>query len=108
MKRFIPNSITFSVNNVIVLRNHDRFNLYGGGKLRLKESKILANCTDSSDSKATSSEKNESEGGQGVKQKQNPTNSDGSTNQRREKSGKSGLWWSKGKKWHWQPIIQAQ
>ncbi|XP_022755865.1 ATP-dependent zinc metalloprotease FTSH 7, chloroplastic-like isoform X1 [Durio zibethinus] len=106
--RFIPNSITFPSHNVIVLRNLGRFNLYGGGKLRFKESKILANCTDSGDSKATSSEKNESEGGQGVKQKQNPTNSGSSTNQRRAKSGKSGLWWSKGKKWQWQPIIQAQ
>ncbi|XVF05373.1 hypothetical protein REPUB_Repub05bG0166400 [Reevesia pubescens] len=107
--RFIPNSITFHLHKVTVLRNPQRFNLYGGGgKLRFKESKILANCTDSSDSKPSSNEKNESEGGQGMKQKQNPKNSGGSTNQRREKSGKSGLWWSKGKKWRWQPIIQAQ
>ncbi|KAK6235002.1 hypothetical protein SCA6_010339 [Theobroma cacao] len=106
--RFLPNSINFPLHNVTVLRNQDRFNLYGGGKLRFKDSKILANCTDSGDSKASSSENNESEGGQGVKQKKNPQNSGGSTNQRREKSGKSGLWWSKGKKWQWQPIIQAQ
>ncbi|XVF19916.1 hypothetical protein REPUB_Repub11eG0152400 [Reevesia pubescens] len=106
--RFVPNSITFPPQNVTVLRRHERFNLYGGGKLRFRESKILANCTDSSDSKTSSSEKNESEGGQGVTQKKNPTNSGGSTNQRREKSGKSGLWWSKGKKWQWKPIIQAQ
>ncbi|XWS28722.1 hypothetical protein CRYUN_Cryun25bG0095600 [Craigia yunnanensis] len=105
---FLPNSITCPLHNVTVLRTHERFNLYGGGKLRFKESKILANCTDNSDSKASSSEKNESEDGQAVKQKQNPTNSGGSTNQRREKSGKSALWWSKGKKWQWQPIIQAQ
>ncbi|XWS74042.1 hypothetical protein CRYUN_Cryun02cG0181500 [Craigia yunnanensis] len=104
--RSILNSVTSPLHNV--LRNHKRFNFYGGGKLWFKESKILANCTDSSDSKATSSEKNESEGGQGVKQKQNPRNSGGSTNQRQEKSGKSGLWSSKGKKWRWQPIIQAQ
>ncbi|XP_021279041.1 LOW QUALITY PROTEIN: ATP-dependent zinc metalloprotease FTSH 7, chloroplastic-like [Herrania umbratica] len=96
------------LHNGTVLRNHERFNLYGGGELRFKDSKILANCTDSGDSKASSSENNESEGGKGVKQKQNPQNSGGSTNQRREKSGKSGLWWSKGKKWRWQPIIQAQ
>ncbi|XVE79453.1 hypothetical protein DITRI_Ditri14bG0060000 [Diplodiscus trichospermus] len=106
--RFLPNSTTFRLHNVSVLRNHRRFNLYGGGKIRFKESKILANCKDSSDSQASSSEKNESEGGQGLKEKQNPTNSSGSTNQRREKSGKSGLWWSKGKKWQWQPVIQAQ
>ncbi|KAK6272120.1 hypothetical protein POUND7_009203 [Theobroma cacao] len=106
--RFLPNSINIPLHNVTVLRNQDRFNLYGGGKLRFKDSKILANCTDSGDSKASSSENNESEGGQGVKQKKNPQNSGGSTNQRREKSGKSGLWWSKGKKWQWQPIIQAQ
>ncbi|XP_022729440.1 ATP-dependent zinc metalloprotease FTSH 9, chloroplastic-like isoform X2 [Durio zibethinus] len=106
--RFIPNSITVPLRNVAVLGNHERFNLYGGGKLRFKESKILANCTDNSDSKASSSDKNEGEGGQGVKQKQNSTNSGGSTDQRREKSGKSGLWWSKGKKWQWQPIIPAQ
>ncbi|KAL4335223.1 hypothetical protein GQ457_07G035110 [Hibiscus cannabinus] len=59
-----------------------------------------------SDSKGSSSETNEKDGGQGVKQ--NTKNSGGSTNQRREKSGKNGLWWSKGKKWQWQPIIQAQ
>ncbi|XVF46688.1 hypothetical protein PTKIN_Ptkin03bG0047800 [Pterospermum kingtungense] len=104
----IPNPIASPLHNGIVLRNHERFNFYGRGRLRFKESKLLANCTDSSDSKATSSENNESEGGQGVKQKQKPTNSGGSTNQRREKRGKSGLWWSKGKKWQWQPIIQAQ
>ncbi|XVE59382.1 hypothetical protein DITRI_Ditri05aG0042100 [Diplodiscus trichospermus] len=107
-KRLVPNSITCPLPSVTVLRNHERFNLYGGGRLRLKDSKLLANCTDNNDSKATSSEKNDSEGGQGVKQNQNPTNSSGSTNQRREKSGKSGLWWSKRKKWQWQPIIQAQ
>ncbi|KAK8550846.1 hypothetical protein V6N13_119350 [Hibiscus sabdariffa] len=59
-----------------------------------------------SDSKGSSSETNEKDGGQGVKQ--NTKNSGGSTNQRREKSGKNGLWWSRGKKWQWQPIIQAQ
>ncbi|XWS53033.1 hypothetical protein CRYUN_Cryun11dG0123300 [Craigia yunnanensis] len=106
--RFLPNLITFPLHNVTVLRTHEKFNIYRGGKLRFNEFKILANCTDSSDSKASSSEKNESEGGQEVKQKHNPTNSGGSTNQRREKSGQSGLWWSKGKKWQWQPIIQAQ
>ncbi|GMI81732.1 FTSH protease 7 [Hibiscus trionum] len=104
--RFVPDSITFPLRNVVVPGNHERFNLYGGGRLRFKESKILANCTDNSGSKGSSSEKNESEDGQGVKQ--NTTNSGGSTNQRREKSGKTGLWWSKGKKWQWQPIIQAQ
>ncbi|OMO84272.1 Peptidase M41 [Corchorus capsularis] len=105
--RFLPNSINFPLQNVAVLRNPERFNLYGG-KLRFRDSRILANCTDSSDSKASSSDNNESEGGQGVKQKQSPQSSGGSTNQRREKSGKSGFWWSKGKKWEWQPIIQAQ
>ncbi|KAK8641415.1 hypothetical protein V6N13_010821 [Hibiscus sabdariffa] len=104
--RFVPDSITFPLRNVVVLRNHEIFNLYGGGRLRFKESKILANCTDNSDSKGSSSETNEKEAGQGVKQ--NTKNSGGSTNQRREKSGKSGLWWPKGKKWQWQPIIQAQ
>ncbi|XVF68934.1 hypothetical protein PTKIN_Ptkin11bG0040900 [Pterospermum kingtungense] len=96
------------LRNLAVFRTHERFNLYGGGKLRFKESKILANCTDSSDSNSSSNETNENEGGEGVKQKQNTTNSGGSTNQRREKSGKGGFWWSKGKKWQWQPIIQAQ
>ncbi|PPD87438.1 hypothetical protein GOBAR_DD15605 [Gossypium barbadense] len=69
--RFISDSITFPLRNVLVLRNHERFNLYGGGRLRFKESKILANCTDNNDSNDSSSDKNESEGGQGVKQKQN-------------------------------------
>ncbi|KAL4296801.1 hypothetical protein GQ457_12G028180 [Hibiscus cannabinus] len=106
--RFFSNSITSTLRNVAVVGNRERFNLYGRGKLRFKESKILANCTDNSDSKSSSSEKNESEGGQAVRQKQNPTNSGSSTGQRREKSGRSGLWWSKGKKWQWQPIVQAQ
>ncbi|KAH1115122.1 hypothetical protein J1N35_008500 [Gossypium stocksii] len=105
---FFPNSITSTLKNVAVVGNHERLNLYGRGKLRFKESKILANCTDSSDSKASSGEKNESEGGQGVTQKQSPSNSGGSTNQRGEKGGRSGLWRSKGKKWQWQPIVQAQ
>ncbi|MFQ6633737.1 hypothetical protein Gotur_011545 [Gossypium turneri] len=106
--RFFPNSITSTLKNVAVVGNHERLNLYGRGKIRFKESKILANCTDSSDSKASSGEKNESEGGQGVTQKQSPSNSGGSTNQRGEKGGRSGLWRSKGKKWQWQPIVQAQ
>ncbi|MBA0707887.1 hypothetical protein Golax_019896 [Gossypium laxum] len=106
--RFFPNSITSTLKNVAVVGNHERLNLYGRGKLRFKESKILANCTDSGDSKASSGEKNESEGGQGVTQKQSPSNSGGSTNQRGEKGGRSGLWRSKGKKWQWQPIVQAQ
>ncbi|MBA0644323.1 hypothetical protein Goklo_028500 [Gossypium klotzschianum] len=106
--RFFPNSITSTLKNVAVVGNHERLKLYGRGKLRFKESKILANCTDSSDSKASSGEKNESEGGQGVTQKQSPSNSGGSTNQRGEKGGRSGLWRSKGKKWQWQPIVQAQ
>ncbi|MBA0761786.1 hypothetical protein Gotri_024380 [Gossypium trilobum] len=106
--RFFPNSITSTLKNVAVVGNHERLKLYGRGKLRFKESKILANCTDSSDSKASSGEKNESEGGQGVTQKQSPSNSGGSTNQRGGKGGRSGLWRSKGKKWQWQPIVQAQ
>ncbi|MBA0825190.1 hypothetical protein Goarm_021794 [Gossypium armourianum] len=106
--RFFPNSITSTLKNVAVVGNHERLNLYGRGKIRFKESKVLANCTDSSDSKASSGEKNESEGGKGVTQKQSPSNSGGSTNQRGEKGGRSGLWRSKGKKWQWQPIVQAQ
>ncbi|KAE8666723.1 ATP-dependent zinc metalloprotease FTSH 7 [Hibiscus syriacus] len=73
--RFIPDSTTFSLRNVVVPRNHERFNVYGGGGLRFKENKILVNCAENSDSNGCSSEKNESEGAQGVKQ--NRTNSGG-------------------------------
>ncbi|GLT81683.1 hypothetical protein SLE2022_001190 [Rubroshorea leprosula] len=110
--RFLSNSISFLPINLYrdatVARNHERFNLYGGfwrrGEVGLRESRILARCQDS-DSKTSSSEKNESEG-QAVKQ--NPPNSGSSGNQRGEKSGKRGVWWSKGKRWQWQPIVQAQ
>ncbi|KAE8674851.1 ATP-dependent zinc metalloprotease FTSH 7 [Hibiscus syriacus] len=105
---FFSNFITSTLKNAAVSGNRERLNLYGRGKLRFKESKNLANCTDNNDSKSSSGETNESEGGQGVRQRQNPTNSGGSTNQRGEKNGRSGLWWSKGKKWQWQPIVQAQ
>ncbi|GMJ10753.1 FTSH protease 9 [Hibiscus trionum] len=90
---FFSDSITSTLKSVAGVGSRERLNLYGRGN---------------SDSKSSSSEKNESEGGQGVRQKQNPTNSGSSTSQRGEKSGRSGLWWSKGKKWQWQPIVQAQ
>ncbi|GLT69820.1 hypothetical protein SLA2020_419410 [Shorea laevis] len=107
---FVSNSVPVLPINFTVARNHERFKLYGGFWRRegvgLKESRILANCQDNdSNASSSTSEKGESEG-QAVKE--NQQNSGSSGNRRREKSGKRGLWWSKGRKWQWQPIVQAQ
>ncbi|XP_071723086.1 ATP-dependent zinc metalloprotease FTSH 9, chloroplastic-like, partial [Rutidosis leptorrhynchoides] len=93
-----------------------RFNLYGSFFLtnpnpKFRESRILANSQDSSDSKASSSENSETEPQQSSKNTGSSSTAPSSTNQRREKQekrGGGGLWWSRGKKFQWQPLIQAQ
>lgn len=106
VNRFCCNSSSFPVtrpckNLIKISRNHERFDLWASflKKHRVRESRIVA-CSQDGDSKAGSSEKSGTEGNQ------NPSSS--GSKQRREKRGKGGLWWSKGNKWQWQPIIQAQ
>ncbi|XP_048135805.1 ATP-dependent zinc metalloprotease FTSH 9, chloroplastic isoform X1 [Rhodamnia argentea] len=81
-----------------------------GGSLRnhgLRDSRILASTQDS-DSTASPSEKSEAKSGEGAGVNVNQKPGTGS-NKRREKQGKGNWWWwSKGGKWRWQPIIQAQ
>lgn len=82
-----------------------------GGSLRshgLRDSRILASTQDS-DSTASPSEKSEAKAGEGAGVNVNQKPGTGS-NKRREKQGKGNWWWwwSKGGKWRWQPIIQAQ
>ncbi|CAH8261747.1 unnamed protein product [Arabidopsis lyrata] len=92
--RFVSNSIQLpqSVTGSI---NHERFNLWQGfSRKKSTSSRTIVNCQEG-DQKASSSE------GEGK------TNSN-SSKQKGGKQGKNGLWWSKGKKWQWEPIIQAQ
>lgn len=82
-----------------------------GGSLRshgLRDSRILASTQDG-DSTASPSEKSEAKAGEGAGVNVNQKPGTGS-NKRREKQGKGNWWWwwSKGGKWRWQPIIQAQ
>ncbi|KAF8018853.1 hypothetical protein BT93_H3673 [Corymbia citriodora subsp. variegata] len=82
-----------------------------GGSLRnhgLRDSRILASTQDG-DSTASPSEKSEAKAGEGAGVNVNQKPGTGS-NKRRERQGKGNWWswWSKGGKWRWQPIIQAQ
>ncbi|KAJ0084090.1 hypothetical protein Patl1_31146 [Pistacia atlantica] len=102
--QFISNSISFpSVN---LSKGCQTFNLWPGfGVLQnnknLREFRVLASSQD-----GESSETSESESQSPT---QSPQSTGSSTNQNREKRNKSdGFWWSKGKKFRWQPIIQAQ
>lgn len=104
--RFIPYSIPFSSADLYgratsVSKNSERFNLWGDFGFR--RNRIRASSQDG-DSAAGSSGTSESEGN-----KNSPNSgSSSSSNRRKEKQGKGNLWWSKGKKWQWQPIVQAQ
>lgn len=106
--RFVSNSIPLPLQKkpVTVLRNHEGFNLWDGfsRKKRREEERrrMVVNCQED-DQKSSSSESSEEEGSQ-----DSPANSASSSKRKREKQEKDGLWWSKGKKWQWQPIIQAQ
>lgn len=110
-KRFISNSVPFPSVNLykqdLALKFLDKFGVLGvfprknGG---LRRSKVFASAQDSD-----SGEKSEAKGneGQSVNQKSKNTSSSAS-NRRKDKQGKANLWWSKGGKWRWQPIVQAQ
>lgn len=98
--RFVSNSISFPSSNH--LKNHESFKSWRGllyNNQKLRDFRVLASSQD-----GDSSEKSENES-----QSQSQQSSGSSTNRRREKKNKSGaFWWSKGKKFQWQPIIQAQ
>ncbi|KAG7559946.1 Peptidase M41 FtsH extracellular [Arabidopsis thaliana x Arabidopsis arenosa] len=98
--RFVSNSITLPLQKkqVTVLRNHERFNLWDG--FSRKKSRLVVNCQED-DQKESSSEEEESS-------QSTPAKSGSSSKRKREKQGEDKVWWSKGKKWQWQPIIQAQ
>ncbi|KAE8039224.1 hypothetical protein FH972_011653 [Carpinus fangiana] len=104
--RFIPNSLPFSSADLYgpatsFSKSSERFNLWGDFGFR--RNRIRASTQDS-DSAAGSSGTSESEGN---KNSQN-SGSSSASNRRKEKQGKGNVWWPKGKKWQWQPIVQAQ
>ncbi|KAL5748028.1 hypothetical protein ACOSP7_025057 [Xanthoceras sorbifolium] len=107
--RFVPNSISFPSSVVNLSKSHEKFNLWTGllySSHKLRETRTLASSQD-----GDSSEKSESESSQAPSQSTQSSGSGtgSSTNQKREKQNKSGgYWWSRGKKFQWQPIIQAQ
>lgn len=83
--------------------------MYSSHKLR--EAKTLASSQDGDSSEKSESESSSSSSSQAPSQstQSSGTGSGSSTNQKREKQNKSrGYWWSRGKKFQWQPIIQAQ
>ncbi|XP_028771481.1 ATP-dependent zinc metalloprotease FTSH 9, chloroplastic isoform X1 [Neltuma alba] len=94
-------------------RNSERFNLWGGfvrnyglrkGCCSVRASGQESDSTAAGSGSSEQSEAAKASEGQGVKN--SPTSG---SNRRREKHGKGGWWWSsKGGKWRWQPIVQAQ
>ncbi|KAG6681188.1 hypothetical protein I3842_13G079500 [Carya illinoinensis] len=107
--RYIPSSLPFPSTNLYgqdacVSDNSERFSLWGGftRDCGFRNNRIRASSQDG-DSTTGSSGASEGEGSQ------NPPNSGSSTpNRRKEKQGKGKWWWPNGKKWQWQPIVQAQ
>ncbi|KAM6578177.1 hypothetical protein CsatB_030014 [Cannabis sativa] len=103
-KCLVQNSVSFpSINS---LKISDKFGLWGshlrsnnGG---LRRFKILASGQDSDSGEKSEAKSSE---GQGVNNK--PPNS-GSNRRREKQQGKGNWWWSKGGKWRWQPMVQAQ
>ncbi|KFK27417.1 hypothetical protein AALP_AA8G380000 [Arabis alpina] len=88
--RFVSNSIHFLP---LVSRNHERFNLFHGFSSKKKSGRTtIVNCQEG-DEKTSS---NEGEGNKSSKSSKGG------------KRGKNGIWWSKGKKFQWEPIIKAQ
>ncbi|PON70621.1 Peptidase [Parasponia andersonii] len=100
---FVQNSVPFPSGSA--LKISDKFGLWGG-RLRsnggLRRVRVLASSSQDGDS-GEKSEAKTSEG-QGVNKKSPNSGS----NRRREKQGKGNWWWSKGGKWRWQPMVQAQ
>ncbi|GAB4860018.1 hypothetical protein Ancab_011492 [Ancistrocladus abbreviatus] len=120
---FIRNLSTFPLLNsccckVSFSRNLESFDLWRGyfkdRRWRDRESRIRANasCEHDSESKTSAPEKTEANTGSNSKQaSRNSVNSmpaspaSSTSSQRREKQGKS---WFRGRKWRWQPLIQAR
>ncbi|KAM6597321.1 hypothetical protein CsatA_007845 [Cannabis sativa] len=103
-KCLVQNSVSFPSINA--LKISDKFGLWGshlrsnnGG---LRRFKILASGQDSDSGEKSEAKSSE---GQGVNNK--PPNS-GSNRRREKQQGKGNWWWSKGGKWRWQPMVQAQ
>ncbi|KAF7800906.1 ATP-dependent zinc metalloprotease FTSH 9, chloroplastic isoform X1 [Senna tora] len=92
-------------------RDSGRLNLWGGFVrnygLRKGCCCVRASGQESDSTASGSGEKSEAakaSEGQGV----NKNSPSSGSNRRREKQGKGGWWSSKGGKWRWQPIVQAQ
>ncbi|KAF4372230.1 hypothetical protein F8388_002241 [Cannabis sativa] len=103
-KCLVQNSVSFPSINA--LKISDKFGLWGshlrsnnGG---LRRFRILASGQDSDSGEKSEAKSSE---GQGVNNK--PPNS-GSNRRREKQQGKGNWWWSKGGKWRWQPMVQAQ
>jgi cell division protease FtsH len=76
-----------------VLRNHERFNLWDG--FSRKKSRLVVNCQEDDQNESSSEEEESSQ-------------STPAKSERKREKKEDKVWWSKGKKWQWQPIIQAQ
>ncbi|KAK4856980.1 hypothetical protein QYF36_023353 [Acer negundo] len=111
---FVSNSISFPLSvGVNQLKSQERFNLWTGllySSHKLRETKTLASSQGGDSSEKSGSESSSSQApSQSTQSSGTGSGSGSSTNQKREKQNKSGgYWWSKGKKFQWQPIIQAQ
>ncbi|KAL5580799.1 hypothetical protein UlMin_013241 [Ulmus minor] len=103
-KCFVHNSISFQGSG---LKVSERFDLWRGfvrNNGGLRRIKVSASGQDSDSGEKSEAKPSE---GQGV-DKKSPNSGSSASNRRREKQGKGNWWWSKGGKWKWQPIVQAQ
>jgi cell division protease FtsH len=104
--RFIPNSIPFhsgrsgTISMSIVSKNWERLNLWGRNHGFFRKNPNRIQASSSSQDSDSASGKSESES--------NKNSPNSGSNRRKEKQGKGNWWWSKGNKWQWQPIVQAQ
>lgn len=106
-----------------VVKIHEPFNLWTGllyNSQRLRDTKTLASSqdgdsTETSETEATTSSSGSGSTGTSTSQattshhKTTQSSGSGRSDQKREKRNKNGgYWWSRGKRFQWQPIIQAQ
>lgn len=102
--KFLVQNSVVPFPSVSALKISDKFGLWGG-RLRsnggLRSIRVLASGQDSDSGEKSEAKPSE---GQGVNKK----SSNSGSNRRREKQGKGNWWWSKGGKWRWQPMVQAQ
>lgn len=116
--RFVPNSVSVppirAHRQVYLSRYSERLNLSGGflgnyglrkGCCSVRASGQESDSTAAGQGSGEKSEAAKASEGQGV----NKNSPSSGPNRRREKQGRDGWWWnSKGGKWRWQPIVQAQ